>query len=96
MSAPAIGHKVYFAARKGPLHVIGKTRLNGELAVKLTNDWQAFRDYERGYTKILAPIVAVVPVADLVMEAKAGTWREKWQQVELPLGDAPKGHEDAS
>jgi len=88
------GDKVFLGDKKTPFRAVTLGKLNGEVAIgvcrgadsKLLNDW--IKEKARG-TKVpvtkVVPIARWIPVEDLVRDTVRRGWRERWQQIPLPL-----------
>ena len=88
------GDNVFLGERKTPFRAVTVDHLNGEKAVgicdssasTLLNDWIKNQDMESyGPVTSVVPIIRWIPIADLIKHGTRRGWRERWQQLSLPL-----------
>jgi len=88
------GDKIFLGDRRTPFRAVTLGHLNGERAVgvcdsscsSLLNEWMANRNMDSyGSVTSIIPILRWIPLEDLIRDHARSGWRERWQQLALPL-----------
>ena len=80
---PEVRDRVFLGEQKTPFRVASIGSLRGEKAAGLIRQAD-YTEFNRLGEKAM-PIVRWVPIADLVRDAAARGWRERWRQLDLPF-----------
>jgi len=88
------GDRIFLGEQKTPFRAVTLGHLNGERAVGVcaSGDSKALNDWLKNHTldsygpvSKHVPIIRWVCLADLVRDDLRKGWRERWQQIALPL-----------